>query len=157
MWLLLLACSAEFVGGSDPATLEAWGGPAGAYLELAPIGEPDSPALLIEIDRDGWDLRYGTGWSGAQELGARGLVIDELGYAVGESLLVPAPVEEGASAQGSTILRRGELEVWYGTFPDAIEVEVGGGELAGEAAFGAGIGPLRLTWQGRAWELVYYE
>lgn len=155
--LLALACSAEFVGGADAATAEEWGGPVDSYLELAPQDFPDSPALLIEITRAGWEIRYGSSWSSAQDLDRLTVLADSTGYRVGDSLLLPVPVQVGTEVQGTRIVARGELEVWYGTFPDAVEVEVGQGEMAGAAAFAPGVGPLRLEYQGKAWELVYYE
>lgn len=155
--LLAVACSAEFVNEPGPASNSDWGGPVGAYLELAPVGMPDSPALLIEVGETEWEIRYGTGWSGAQVLDLVDVVSDGTGYAVGDSMLVPAPVEQGASAGGSTITAQGQVEVWYGIFADAISVEVGSGAFAGDAAFASGVGPLLLDYEGKSWELVYYE
>ena len=155
--LLSMACSVEFVGGSGDLSILDWGGPPGAYLELAPQGMPDSPALLIEVGEDAWEIRYGSGWSGAQVLGMVDVRADSTGYAAGDSMLVPQPIEVGSTAEGSTITARGEVEVWYGTFPDAVEVDVGGGDFVGSAAFAPGVGPIRLDYQGKSWELVYYE
>lgn len=155
--LLLSACSGEFDQASGDPSVADWGGPAGNWLELTPEGAPDSLPLLLSIDEDGWELRYGDTWSSAQEQGLLPVTVDATGYQVDDSLLVPAGLEVGSSAQGTTILERGTVEVWYGTFDDALVVDVGEGTFRGEAAFAVEVGPIRLTWEGRTWELAYYE
>lgn len=155
--LLAVGCSGDFQSESGEATVADWGGPAGGYVELTPPDSPDSPGLLIEFEEDHWELRYGTGWSGAQQLGEPVSSVGADGYVLDDSVLVPAQLEVGSSSGGTTITSQGELEVWYGLFPEVIFVDVADGEFAGEAAFAPFVGPLRLTWQGQVWELVYYE
>ena len=159
---LLLACSQAFDEEQLGAGVEDWGGPAGGFFMLTPVGSPDSPALMIEALSDvgqvaAWELRYGETWSTAQVLGQYPAFVDGDGYHVEQSLIVPNPVEVGTTVDGTAITDRGELETWYGVFPDAIQVSVGGGPFKGSAAFSAGVGPLRLEYQGDTWEIVYYE
>ncbi len=155
MILLLLACA-----GEEPQaawSLEDWGGPAGAFYELVPLDEPDSLPLLVQVEADTWEFRYGDNWRTAQQQGEAERTVGGQGYLVGTSLLLPSELEVGSSAQGTRIQARGEVEVWYGSFPDVLSVEVGEGELAGPAAFAAGVGPILLSWGGKEWELAGYE
>ena len=154
---LVPGCSGSFQDQAGQATAQDWGGPPGTYLELIPAGAPDGLPLLVEIGADQWELRYGETWRTAQELGTVAASADGDGYRVGDSLLVPAGLEVGASADGSTIQERGPVETWYGTFEDALTVEVGGGDFRGTAAFAADVGPILLAWQGLDWELAWYE
>lgn len=155
MILLLAACSG---GEAEPLwSLEDWGGPAGAFYELIPLDAPDSVPLLVQVSADSWELRYGDNWRTAQDQGEAARQVGGQGYVVGSSMLLPAGLEVGSSAQGTTIEASGEREVWYGTFPDVLSVEVGEGEFSGPAAFAAGVGPILLSFGGREWELAGYE
>ena len=155
--VLLLACSQGFgdqVG--DPTVLD-WGGPPGSWLTLAPVGAPDDEPLQIRIDDGLWDMRLGELWRTASEAQVAPVEVDSDGYWADDSLLLPAGLSKGDSAQGTTITSRGEVEVWYGSFPDALSVDIGSGAFAGEAAFVVEHGPIRLSWRGVDWELVSYE
>lgn len=150
-------CSGAFRTDSADPTVVTWAGPAGTYLELAPVDSPDSVALLIEISDTSWELRYGDYWRTAQESGTFDVSVDEDGYWVGASLMLPTGLDVGASAQGTTVLDQTSVETWYGTFEDAFVVDVWAGDFRGNAAFASGVGPIQLTWQGVDWDIIYYE
>lgn len=156
-WVALWwGCSGEF-RAPEETRLATWAGPAGTWLTLGPEGAPDSVPLMIHVEEDAWELRYGEPWRTATEAGIYDVATDAVGYRVDDSLLLPAGLEVGSSADGTTILDQGEVEVWYGTFPDALTVEVGQGTFQGEAVFADGVGPIRLRYAGRTWELVGYS
>lgn len=154
--LVLAACSGEF-RAPEETELQSWAGPEGSWLSYCPIGAPDSVPLMVYIAQDSWELRYGEPWRTATEQGLYPVVADAVGYRVDDSLLLPASLEVGTSADGTTIQEQGEVEVWYGTFPDVLTVEVGEGTFRGEAAFADGVGPILLSYGGRTWELLGYQ
>jgi len=154
----LLACSQAFEdpGGSTSIDASDWGGPVGRALELVPAGAPGSVPLLIHVEEGAWELRLGDLWRTATPLELLDAQLDPQGYSVGDSLLLPAGLAQGTSVDGTTIQDRGPVEVWYGTFPDALSVEVGQGTFRGAAAFSLGVGPIALSYGGRDWELAGY-
>lgn len=154
--LALVACSGDFVAPEE-SHLSTWAGPAGTWLTLGPQGAPDSVPLMIHVEQDAWELRYGEPWRAATDAGAYAVTTDAVGYHVDDSLLLPAGLEVGSSAEGTTIVDQGEVEVWYGTFPDALTVEVGQGPFQGEAVLADGVGPILLRFSGRTWELWGYS
>ncbi|RME24009.1 MAG: hypothetical protein D6798_12275 [Deltaproteobacteria bacterium] len=154
---LMVACSADFAEEQAPLTVADWGGPVDGYVELVEPDNPQGAGIMIEFHDGGWVIRYGTSWSEGDEVARYDASATDAGYRVDDSMLVPAPVEVGNEAEGSVIEARGELTVWYGTFPDVVTVDVGGGPFAGVAAFAPRVGPVTLSWSGKTWELAYYE
>lgn len=153
-----LACSSQ-----DPSEAGRPGGdywPVGvAEYEFIPAGQPESPAIRLRPQGDRWLLRLdqaGDGWEEAEPLDelpteARGEALSVDGV-----LLVPERLVEGASTDGLTVEQLGEVEVWYGAFPDAFNGSTTEGRWEGDLAFAASFGPIRFTLDLVTWELASY-
>ncbi len=155
-WLLLAACE-DPIGPVAEEGPEAYVGAAGSYLELGPPDDPNGLGWLLQLEEDAWTLREGEAWITADEVFAVAAEASKDGLVVGGTRLLPDSVEEGTSADGVEVLSRDEVEVYYGTFPDAITVAVDGGDWAGEQVFARDVGLVSMTYQGVQRELRYYE
>ncbi len=151
---LLSACTDGPVGGR--AFAEDYAGREDSYLELAPEGQPTELPLILHIDGGRWVLRRGGDWVGAQDVADLPYSLDD-GLVVGGDTLLPPRLAPGERAGGAEVTDRGEVATWYGSFEDAFTVAVEGGDWSGEQAFARDIGPVRISFQGASWELVYYE
>jgi len=153
---LLVGCKGNDIArsGADPAD---YTGPDGIYMVFGPAEDPaGGEPLLLRAEEGTWTLRLGAEWPSAEELASLEAAVDD-GLRVGDTLMLPDPLIEGDAQEGATVIGFEDVEVYYGTFVDAVLVEIQGGDWAGEQAFGLGIGPVALTWGGQARELVYYE
>lgn len=149
--LWLLACTDEggSVGGASAAD---YAGPVGRVLEYAdPTDETHLTQLTLVITETSWEF---TDLAGDAVPLIRDL--DAEGLKVGDELLLPAQLVPGRSEGGVTVGEFGDAEVYYGTFPDAVTVEVAQGSFAGPHTWARDVGPIALAWNG-LWELVYYE
>ncbi|MDP6934686.1 MAG: hypothetical protein QGG40_17325 [Myxococcota bacterium] len=154
--LLLCACKGDdTVEGAG----EAWTNyvsPEGTYLELAPEDLPDGTPLLVSVDADSWQIREGTEWDDALHVAVH-QVTSDAGLWVDEDQILPARLTEGETGEGVEVTHTGDFEVWYGTFPDTVQVEVAEGTWAGTQVFAPGLGLIHSTYLGEVWELTYYE
>ncbi len=166
-WVLLAACS----GGSVPAgggrDFREFIGSAGELIELRPpMGTDTGPVMdtggvaivsrWLAIEDAAWGLRSGDDWDTGAVLGEWALAY-EGGLIVAGAQLLPERIAEGESAGGARIRTLTPYETGYGTFLDAVTVEVAEGEWAGTQVFAAGAGPVSLTLGGEVWELVWYQ
>jgi hypothetical protein len=147
------------------ATGEA-GRPGGDYwpegvreYEFIPEGQPESPSLRLRAEAGRWALRLdrdGDGWEASEPLAE--VPVEARGEAlwVDGVLLVPERLVEGATEGGLTVDALGEVEVWYGAFPDAFEGSTTEGRWGGDLAFAASFGPIRFTLDLVTWELASY-
>lgn len=164
--LLVLACGKDPSGESGGGEASAYTPTAGTVLEYAPEGEMQavygddtaaaspSPVSLLRV----------TVMESTWEIARDGVATDSLpwtlgddGLQVGDSHLLPAKLGEGVSADGVSVSATGSDEVWYGTFAVTATVAVEAGELAGVNTVAEALGPVRVSFRGEAWELVYYE
>ena len=154
-WMLLACAQGDgIVAETGP---EAYVGEPGSYFELGPATDPNSIAFLLEVGEGSWTMKEGESWINGTELFEVAAESGSKGLTVGGTQLLPDSLEEGASGDGVSVVSRGEVYVYYGTFPDAVTVEVSGGDWAGRQVFARDIGPIVLTWQGTERELRYYE
>lgn len=156
--LLLAATLVGCKGGADPAA--GGGGNYAGMAELeAEFVDPEAPEAapwLLRIDEERWEIRDGDRWADAAVVGAWSVDRSD-GLQLDDVRMLPKNAEEGASADGLRVDFRGEVEVYYGVFPDAVETTVsGGGPLEGSHAFAKGIGPIRLTVGGETREVAFY-
>jgi hypothetical protein len=151
--LLLGACGGDGEGQGGKAG--DYSGRADLEAEFVDPEYPEGQPWVLRTDEDGWELRQGARWADAAVL-ARFEVDRSDGLWLDDTRMLPASADEGARADGCTVTARGEVEVWYGTFPDAVETEVAEGRLAGAHAFARDIGPIRLTLDGETRELAFY-
>ncbi|MFZ5478278.1 MAG: hypothetical protein ACOZNI_16040 [Myxococcota bacterium] len=150
----LLACGEE--PQSTGASAEQYAGPVGATLWYAPLAEPDGAPRMLRVAEESWEVRGGEAWEdGAVVATWTRELPDEL--LVGDVVLLPPKLYEGASKGAATVESEGEWTVWYGTFPQAFELTIGEGDFAGTAVFAEGVGPIQLTLSGEELELTYYE
>jgi hypothetical protein len=151
------ACGGEEAGGGASVVTGAdYAGPVGGAVELVPVGEADAESLFIAFREASWERRTGREWDDGTPTGAWARSVREGAVYLEESLTVPASVTAGSSAEGARVLSVGAREVWYGTFPDTVEIEVAAGPLAGTQVFAKGVGPIVLTLEGVGWELAGY-
>lgn len=155
--LVLAGCGGDEGGADGVAWAQEYLPPVDSWLQYGLAGNPIAPPwLIVRAETGTWELREGEEWSTAERLDT--LPVDtSAGLEVGGTLLLPEKLEVGASADGVEVLALEEVEVYYGTFPDAVRVRVEGGRFGGEHAFALGRGPVALTLEGEAWELVWYE
>jgi hypothetical protein len=72
--------------------------------------------------------------------------------------VLPGTVRVGARADGVKVVAHDPVEVWYGTFEDALEVEVDPGHaLQGAQFFAREFGPVRLATVDGTWDLAGWE
>jgi hypothetical protein len=146
--------------GGDPATADGGRGDYAGRTELeAEFVDPERPdgqPWLLRVEEDRWEVRAGERWADGTVLGqwavdrADGLWLDDV-------RMLPANAEQGAAVDGVRVDRVGAVAVYYGTFPDAVETTVTGGDrLDGSHAFAKDIGPIRLTIGGMTRELAFY-
>ncbi len=154
-WMLLACAQGDgLVADEGP---EAYVGEPGTYYELGPADDPNGLGWLLEATEGSWTMKEGETWISGTELFSVTAEASKNGLMVGSTQLLPDSVEEGSSGDGVTVVSRGEVTVYYGTFVDAVTVEVGSGDWAGTQVFARDIGPVLLTWQGTQRELRYYE
>jgi hypothetical protein len=124
--------------------------------DAADTGESND-VLHLRSEDGLWTFRRGERWSDATVQGEYATELNDEGFFVGQSQVLPHRLEEGETSEhGVTVVALGELEVWYGTFPMVARVEVTEG-LPGEHAFAESVGPVRLELVDMVWELAYYE
>lgn len=151
----LAACSDDAKGGTAPvATLADYAGAPGTLLLFTPLDDPEGAPIMLLIGEDSWEFRDGDFWRDAPPGDPLPATLDAA-LTVDGAVLLPG-LAVGDSAGDATVTAKGELTVWYGTFPDAITVEIAAGPWQGAAAFALGIGPIRLARQGER-ELAWYE
>jgi len=153
--LLTLACGKDDGDGGRGYAAD-FAGREGIYLELGPIEDPRDTPLILHVDDGQWILREGEEWGAAEEIATYDMVLNK-GLTVGGSQLLPSRLAIGETGDGVEVTARGEVEVWYGLFDDAVTVAVESGPFAGEQVFGRDLGPVRVTHLGAIWELAYYE
>lgn len=157
--LWFLACGeAEPVEVDNRRHAVDFAGPAGMHLEYVLQAEPEGTPLMLRIAEtlDGWETREGQRWADGTD--SQTFVVSlEDGLRVDDTLLLPALLQAGTTAEGVSVVSLGELEVWYGLFSEVASVEVAEGPWAGPQAFARDIGPILLTYSGETWELAGYE
>jgi len=153
--LLALACGKDDGEGGLGYAAD-FAGREGVYLELGPVEDPRDTPLILHVEDQQWVLRWGDEWGAATELATYDLSLNS-GLTVGGFQLLPSRLAVGEVGDGVEVTARGEVEVWYGIFEDAVTVSVESGPFAGEQVFGRDLGPIRVTHLGAVWELAYYE
>ncbi len=156
--LLLSACGPD-LGPDGEASLNAndYVPAEGRWLQYGPAAAPDQgPFLMIEVLASSWELREGPSWteSVSEETVS---FSDEDGLSIDGTTVLPAKLSEGAEQDGTTVVSMGDETVYYGTFSLATRTSVPSGRVSGEWIFARELGPIALTLDGDAWELVYYE
>jgi hypothetical protein len=157
--LLLLLCACGDLLGPTEAGFAAtdFAPEPGLWLQFGPEESPrEGPFLMIEVSAVGWELRWGETWNGSEDREVLPWSEDD-GLALGGALLLPAEVAAGSVQDGVEVLGIGDEEVYYGTFQDAARSAVPTGRAAGEQVFARDFGPIRLSLDDQAWELVYYQ
>jgi hypothetical protein len=152
--LALAACTSAPPTGK-PAEA-GYAGPSGWLLQFAPPDDPSAGLWQLRAGASAWELRDGPRWATAPVL-VEAAVEREPGLVWDGVVLLPPDAAPGAQAGGTEVIGDGPLDVYYGRFPDVLEVSVGEGRFAGPWAFAFGVGPVRLTVDGATRELVYYE
>lgn len=150
-------------GCGDPAgpmggTLDAvdYAPEPGRWLQFGPQEDPAAgPYLMIEVGEATWELRVGPDWGNATASEDLPFSAEE-GLWLGGELLLPAELAEGEAQDGVELLSLGDEEVYYGTFARSARTLVPAGRFAGEQVFAPAMGPIALTLDAQAWELVYY-
>lgn len=156
---LVLACGGEQVGMSAGSSAD-YAGRSELHAEFGPDGDTGSTPWLLRLDGDAWEARDGLAWSDAAVMGAwtasisDGLWLDD---GTDRTQLLPDRLVKGESGDGVSVVSLGEVDTWYGTFDDAVIVEVSDGRWAGEQAFARDFGLVIWTLDGETRELVYYE
>lgn len=151
MMLWILACGDDAVPESTGGGAEEYAGPMGRLIEWAPVGTPEGDTVTLLVEHGLWTFEGADG-----TLRQLAWVLDEAGFAVEGTYLLPNRLAVGSSAEGVEVVATGAVDVWYGTFPDCVTVEVAAGDWAGTQVFARDIGLVAATWQG-SWEAVYYE
>jgi hypothetical protein len=172
--MLLLGWSLTGCGGSAsaPQGLDylAFVGASGRLMELrapSPAGDTGDtgaldtaalagPSRWLRIGESDWVLSEGDDVDTAAAVSSWPILLDK-GLFVDGTPLLPPRVAAGATLDGATITEVAEWTTRYGTFPTAAHVAVEAGPFAGDHAFAEDVGPIHLTIDGQAWELVWYE
>ena len=151
----LVACKGdEAPPGSHLASSYAL--PAGVRLVFAPLDTPEGATETLGRSGPRWELRDGDDWDDGAVLDSFA-VDDADGIVVDGVLLLPAVFQKGTTEGGAKITGIGPHETWYGTFDDTVEVEVSSGRWEGTQRFAATLGPVTVTLDGLAWDLVSYD
>lgn len=152
---LLVACGDDTAAGEAPVSTGLdYAGYVGTAVELIPVGEPDAEPLFIAFREASWERRTGREWEDGAPVGRWARSVQEGALYLESALTVPASVRDGAD--DARVVSTAPREVWYGTFPDTVEVEIAAGPLAGTQVFAKGVGPIALTLEGVGWELAGY-
>lgn len=159
------ACSPEGPVGSNGGLASEYAPDPGATFEFVPAGamqalyeqDPEASSsgldtLRIQVTDTAWEMVVDEG--GNETLTAR---LGDDGLYVGASHVLPYRTGEGEEGDGVVVEAAGDYTVWYGTFSEASSVRIDGGELSGDATLARFVGPIRVSFAGKVWELVYYE
>jgi len=153
---LALGCEAPQEVSDHGPTADEFTLPSGSYLEMVRLDVDEARVLMVEEQSGTWDVRYGLDWSDSDPIDVFAVNLVG-GLTVDGQRMLPEVVEEGQVADGVELVAIDTWEARYGVFPEVAEVEVAEGEWAGTQAFAREVGPVRLTFSGQAWDLVFYE
>ena len=153
MFLLLMGCGGKDAVSSDGETWTDYGGPAGRLLTYYTDVDTAGGGMAVHIEEDRWDVTE----IGGDEILSTYAIADRDGLRLGDDLLLPDPLTEGAVKDGVTVVGFGPREVWYGNFPKTVEVRREDGAWSGSQVFALDVGPIYLTLDGASWQLAGYE
>lgn len=167
--LAFSACAKE-QPGSSARSFQDYAGREELHAEFAVVDEGGDTAAealaegapwLLRLEGVAWEARHGEDWPEAASLGAwtalleGGLFLED---PTGERVqLLPERLAEGEGSEDLEVTALGAAETWYGTFDDAVTVEVSEGDWAGRQVFARDFGLVVWTFRGEERELAYYE
>lgn len=166
----LLGACGQAQPETSPRSYRDYAGREELHAEFAVVSEGvdsgedalvDGAPWLLRLDGASWEARHGEDWPEAASLGAWTAVLDGglfLEDAAGLRVqLLPERLAEGETGEGVEVTALGAAETWYGTFDDAVTVEVSEGDWAGRQVLARDFGLVIWTFRGEERELRYYE